>query len=211
MKRALALPEGQRIRSVDEAFAGLAGDDALDGRIASWYAGSRVFDVAARLSMFDETPDALRARQDALLDLGFALDAERRALKDRRDAAAGRGAAAAARVEEGGDRRGRAPGGPGRERLAARDASAACAATRRARPFTPTPHTTLAGVVEKHTGEDPFDLPLRVREAYAAKRFGRWARPGARPGAGGASHRLRHDGRELGQPDHRRRGPPASA
>ncbi len=39
--------------------------------------------------MFDETPRALKARRDPLLDLGFALDAERKALKDRRDAAAG--------------------------------------------------------------------------------------------------------------------------
>ena len=39
------------------------------------------------------------------------------------------------------------------------------------------PHTTLAGAVEKHTGQDPFDLPARVREAFAAKRFGRWADP----------------------------------
>ena len=39
------------------------------------------------------------------------------------------------------------------------------------------PQTTLAGAVEKHTGQDPFDLPARVREAFAAKRFGRWADP----------------------------------
>ena len=39
------------------------------------------------------------------------------------------------------------------------------------------PQTTLAGAVEKHTGQDPFDLPTRVREAFAAKRFGRWVEP----------------------------------
>ena len=43
---------------------------------------------------------------------------------------------------------------------------------------TMTPHTTLAGAIEKHTGQDPFDLPVRVREAFAARRFGRWADPG---------------------------------
>ena len=35
-----------------------------------------------------------------------------------------------------------------------------------------------AGVVEKHTGEDPFDVPVKVREAYAAGRFGRWRAAG---------------------------------
>jgi hypothetical protein len=39
------------------------------------------------------------------------------------------------------------------------------------------PQTTLAGAVAKHTGEDPFDLPARVRDAFAVKRFGRWADP----------------------------------
>lgn len=35
-----------------------------------------------------------------------------------------------------------------------------------------TPFTTLEGVVAKHTGEDPFDAPLALREAVAAKRYG---------------------------------------
>jgi hypothetical protein len=41
------------------------------------------------------------------------------------------------------------------------------------------PQTTLAGAVDKHTGIEPFDLPASVREAYAQKRFGRWADPGS--------------------------------
>ena len=36
------------------------------------------------------------------------------------------------------------------------------------------PQTTLAGAVEKHTGEEPFDVPAKLREAFAARRFGRW-------------------------------------
>jgi hypothetical protein len=40
---------------------------------------------------------------------------------------------------------------------------------------TMSPHTTLAGAVDKHTGVEPFDLPASVREAYQQKRFGRWA------------------------------------
>jgi hypothetical protein len=39
------------------------------------------------------------------------------------------------------------------------------------------PQTTLAGALAKHTGEDPFDLPARVREAAAAGRVGRWNEP----------------------------------
>jgi len=175
MKRALALPADQRIAAVDAAFGG-ADDAALDARIAQLYGASRVFDLAARKAMFDEDPEALRARQDPLLDLGFALDAERKALKERRDAAAGatlrlRPAWRKAVIAEAGH-----PVAP--------DANSSLRVTfGRVRGYSPreavtmAPHTTLAGAVEKHTGQDPFDLPARVREAFAAKRFGRWADP----------------------------------
>ena len=176
VKRALALPAGQRIRAVDEAFGGAADDASLDARIAGLYAASRVFDLAARKAMFDEAPEALRARKDPLLDLGFTLDAERKALKERRDAAAGavlrlRPAWRKAVIAEAG-------------RPVAPDANGTLRVTfGRVRGYSPreavtmTPRTTLAGAVEKHTGEEPFDLPARVLEAFAARRFGRWADP----------------------------------
>jgi hypothetical protein len=178
VRRALALPAGQRIRAVDEAFGAAVEDAALDARIASLYGSSRVFDLAARKAMFDEAPDALRARRDPLLDLGFALDAERKALKERRDAAAGavlrlRPAWRKAVVAEAG-------------RPVAPDANGTLRVTfGRVRGYAPreavtmTPRTTLAGAVAKHTGEEPFDLPARVREAFAAGRVGRWADPGS--------------------------------
>jgi hypothetical protein len=175
-KRALALPADQRIAAVDGAFAGAADDAVLDRRIAELYGASRVFDLAARKAMFDETPASLSARRDPLLDLGFALDAERKALKDRRDAAGGatlrlRPLWRKAVIAEAG-------------RPVAPDANSSLRVSfGRVRGYSPreavtmAPHTTLAGAVEKHTGQDPFDLPARVREAFAAKRFGRWADP----------------------------------
>jgi hypothetical protein len=176
VKRALALPAGQRIAAVDAAFGGAPDDAALDAAIGRLYASSRVFDLAARKAMFDETPEALRARRDALLELGFALDAERKALKDRRDAASGatlrlRPAWRKAVIAEAG-------------RPVAPDANGSLRVTfGRVRGYSPreavtmAPHTTLAGAMEKHTGEEPFDLPARVREAFVAGRFGRWADP----------------------------------
>lgn len=176
VKRALALPPHQRIGAVDAAFAGAVDDAALDATIGRFFEASRVFDLAARKAMFDETPDVLRGRKDPLVDLGVALDAERKALKDRRDAAAGatlrlRPAWREAVIAEAGH-----PVAP--------DANSSLRVTfGRVRGYSPreavtmAPHTTLAGAVEKHTGLDPFDLPAPVREAFAAKRFGRWADP----------------------------------
>ena len=167
---------GQRIAAVDALFPAGADDTALDAAIASLYAASRVFDLAARQAMFDETPEALRARQDPLLALGFAIDAERQALKRRSDAADGatlllRPAWRRAVIAEAG-------------RPVAPDANGSLRVSfGRVRGYSPreavtmSPHTTLAGAVAKHTGVEPFDLPASVREAYAQKRFGRWADP----------------------------------
>jgi hypothetical protein len=176
VRRALALPAGQRIAAVDRAFAGAGDDPALDARIARLCESSRVFDLAARKAMFDETPDALAARRDALLDLGLALDAERKALKERRDAAAG----ATLRLRPAWRKAVGAEAG----RPVAPDANGSLRVTfGRVRGYSPreavtmAPHTTLAGAVEKHTGQAPFDLPAPVREAFAAGRRGRWADP----------------------------------
>jgi hypothetical protein len=176
VKRALALPAGQRIAAVDEAFARAPDDAALDAAIARLLASSRVFDLATRRAMFDETPEALKARGDPLVDLGFALDVEKQAQKARRDAASGatlllRPAWRRAVVAEAG-------------RPLAPDANGSLRVTFcRVRGYSPqeavvmAPHTTLKGAVDKHTGEDPFDLPARVRDAFAAERFGRWSDP----------------------------------
>lgn len=172
LKRALALPQGQRIDAIDKAFGGLD-DAAVSLHLNQLYAQSTVFDLAARKAMFDESPDALRARKDPLLVLGFALDAERLALKARRDAAAG----ATLRLRP--EWRRAVIGEAGRP--VAPDANSSLRVTfGRVQGYSPrealtaSPQTTLAGVIEKHTGQDPFDAPAKVREAIAAGKVGRW-------------------------------------
>jgi len=39
------------------------------------------------------------------------------------------------------------------------------------------PFTTLTGVIEKHTGKEPFDAPEALRAVYKAGDFGRWQDP----------------------------------
>ena len=170
--RALALPPGQRLKPVDDLFGGLQGD-ALARKVGDVYAESRIFDPAVRKAMFDEPPDALRARRDPLIDLGFALDADRRELKARRDVAAG----ATLRLRPTWRKAVIAHAG----KPVAPDANSTLRVTfGRVKGYVPreavsmSPKTSLAGVVDKHTGQEPFDAPARLREAYAAKKFGRW-------------------------------------
>ena len=59
VKRALALPPGSRIASVDQYFQNASGAE-LERRIETIYAGTRVLDMSQRNTMFEESPTQLR-------------------------------------------------------------------------------------------------------------------------------------------------------
>jgi hypothetical protein len=176
VRRVLALPADQRLKPVDAVFGGLEAT-ATQKRIDELYSQSGVFDLATRRAMFDETPEALHARHDPLIELGFALDAERLAVKARRDLAAG----ATLRLRPTWRRAVIAQAG----RPVAPDANGTLRVTfGRVEGYSPrealtaAPQTTLSGVMQKHTGQDPFDVPAKIRDAYAAGRVGRWRAAG---------------------------------
>jgi hypothetical protein len=178
VRRALALPAGQRIAAVDAAFGGLdAGGVAR--RIRELSAGSRLVDAAARVEATREPPAALAARaarEDPLLALGLALDAERRALEARRDRRRGaelrlRPAWRRAVVAEAG----RPVAHDANRSLRVTFGRVAGYAPREAVTFAP--QTTLAGVVAKHTGEPPFDAPRWLLEAAREGSRSRFADP----------------------------------
>jgi len=161
VKRALALPADQRSATIDAAFKG-----DLEKTIATLYASSKVFDLETRKAMFGETIEQLKARKDPLIDLGLALDVERRALRDRRDAFSGRVLKLrplwrrAVIAAEG--------------KPVAPDANSTLRVSfGRVKGYSPqegvqmTPHTTLAGVMAKDTGEEPFAVPQKIRDVYA--------------------------------------------
>ena len=170
VKRALALPKDQRSPAVDGLFGSLKDDAALFKKVAELVATSKVFELDQRKKMFDETPDQLKARKDPLVDFGVAVDAERRALRDRRDAFSGR----ALKLRPLWRRAVIAEAG----RAVAPDANSTLRVSfGRVKGYSPkegvlmTPHTTLAGLMAKHTGVDPFDVPQRVRDAYAGGKY----------------------------------------
>ncbi len=162
VRRALALPAGQRIAVVDKFF----GQGSPAAQIEALYSATKVTDRDERLKMLAETPEQLAARKDALIDLAFALDSELRGLKlrdDRRDGAI-------ARLRPEWRRAVLAHAG----KPVAPDANSTLRVSfAHVKGYAPrdgvfyTPQTTLKGVVEKHTGEEPFNVPQALREAAA--------------------------------------------
>ena len=131
------------------------------------YAQSKVFDPAERAKMLTESPDQLRARHDALLDLGFRLEPAIRDLEERKD----RWDGMISRLRPEWRRAVMAHAG----KPVAFDANSTLRVSfAHVQGYTPRdgvvyePFTTLAGVLEKDTGEEPFNAPKELL-ALAAK------------------------------------------
>jgi hypothetical protein len=167
--RALRLGAGERIRSVDLAF----GQGEVKAKLAGMYDGTMVTSLAERLKMFEETPEQLKARRDPMIDFAIALQAELDGFNEEAKANDG----AVAKLRPAWRKAVIAHAG----KPVAPDANSTLRVSfAKVKGYAPrdgvvyTPQTTLAGMMEKHTGEDPFDVPKKVRDAYEAGKVGRW-------------------------------------
>ena len=176
---AAKLPKNQRIPAIDEALEATGEREpaaAVDKLLDRLYGGTRLADGKERLAMFDESREQLEKRDDAMLVLAKAL---RRTLdeKERRDNEVA-GAMMRLRPEYVALlqklRKGRVyPDANGTLRVSfgkvqgysPRDSVQYAA------------QTTLRGVVEKETGQDPFDSPSVLLSASTGKKLGPYVDP----------------------------------
>ena len=156
LKHAATLASGERIAAID----------ALKPEVKALYAGTKVTDTAERLKMFEENTAQLKARKDPMLDLAFALEPELRAWQTA--ALTYEGAVARLRPEWR-----RAVIAHAGKPVAADANSTLRVSFAHVRGYVPrdgvqyTPQTTLAGMVEKHTGAEPFAVPQFILDAAA--------------------------------------------
>ena len=169
VKQALNLRGAQRIAIIESMFRG--GD--VEQRVEALYRAGKVTKLDERMRMFEETSDQLRERHDPLLDLALSLDPE---LKDWNEATRRRDGAIA-RIRPLWRRAVIAHAGS----PVAPDANSTLRVSfAHVRGYSPrdgvlyTPQTTLSGMLEKYTGEEPFDLPEAVLQAAQADKTGRW-------------------------------------
>jgi hypothetical protein len=176
---ATKLPKGQRIPAIDEALAPTGEREpaaAVDKLLDRLFGGTRLADGKERLAMFDESREQLEKRNDEMLRLAKAL---RRTLdeKEKRDNEVA-GAMMRLRPEYVALlqklRKGRVyPDANGTLRVSfgkvqgysPRDSVQYAA------------QTTLRGVVEKETGQDPFDSPSLLLSASTGRKLGPYVDP----------------------------------
>ncbi|HEX6898640.1 MAG TPA: S46 family peptidase [Thermoanaerobaculia bacterium] len=176
LARFAALPAAQRVPAVEAFLAGARDREAIRPKADALLAGTKVTDLAERKKMFAESAEQLRARKDPLLDLAFSLDTELRALKEKEDRFKG----AISRLRPQWQRAVIAhAGGP-----VAPDANGTLRVTlARVQGYSPRdavymrPRTKVSGVVEKHTGQEPFDAPDALLAAAPRAAQSRWADP----------------------------------
>ncbi len=176
VRRAQALSPEERIAAVDKHFGPTYSEKDVAAKIDALYAGTKVLTLAERLAMFGESEAQLSARKDPLLAFGLDLAAEVTALEEAKDRREG----AAQRLRPAWRRAVLAHAG----KPVAPDANSTLRVTfAKVQGYSPrdgvfhTPQTTLSGMLAKHTGEAPFDVPEKVSATAEAKRFGPWVDP----------------------------------
>lgn len=164
LTRFAALPAESRVPAVDAFLGGARAPEAIRAKVDDVLARTKVTDLAERKAMFEETEAQLRARRDPLLDLAFSLDRELKELKEQDDRMKG----AISRLRPRWQRAVIAHAG----RPVAPDANGTLRVTlAHVKGYSPKdgvfmePHTTVAGIVEKNTGEEPFDAPEKLLTA----------------------------------------------
>lgn len=163
-RRVLALPDGQRLPVIDALLSGVRAPEAVAAKVDSLYARTKVSDLLSRLTMFGETTVQLKDRHDPLLDLAFELDGALRELKDREEQRRGamlrlRPLWRAAVLAQAGN-----PVAPDANSTL-RVSFAHVAGYKPRDGVLYEPFTTLAGVLEKNTGVEPFAVPAPILEA----------------------------------------------
>ncbi|MBS7456537.1 S46 family peptidase [Coralloluteibacterium stylophorae] len=177
LERYQALPEAQRLPEFDAAFGRTP--EALDAALDTLYADTALGEEDARLSRFAAAREGRALAADPLVTLAAALMPALLRIEDARKA------------REGEDLRLRpaymqalVAWREGQGMAVYPDANRTLRVSYgRVEPLQPrdavrhAPVTTVAGIVEKHTGEVPFDAPAPLLEAIAQRRFGEHVDP----------------------------------
>ncbi|MBI5849711.1 MAG: S46 family peptidase [Planctomycetes bacterium] len=173
-----------------EDLANLAGDDAVDGAqalrgdgeasgaaILARVLGATTFrDAQARVALLRGGKGAVDASTDPMVVLARGLARERRAQAERARTFAGKRLDVGRRwIEAQEEWRGAAFYPDANSTLRVSIASVKGYAPRDGVYYTP--HTTVAGILRKHSGKEPFDAPPALRDAAAKRTASRFADP----------------------------------
>lgn len=173
------LPEGQKIETVEKIVLGKQGEErkeAIKGFVKYLYENTKVGDVGERLKMFDMTVEELKKRNDVIINFAEELGKEDSVIQERYKSFVGgvyklRPLFIRGMYEW---KKGKLyPDANGTLRFTWGEIKGYSPRDAVRYDFI----TTLKGVIEKDTGEEPFDVPEVLKELCASRDFGRYAEP----------------------------------
>ena len=174
IRRALALPEGQRIEAIDQAVGEDRSPEAIEAFARRVYEGSQLGDQEQRLATFGQSLEELRESEDTMIQLALALAPVLREREETDERATQELAALRPRLML-------AVAQSTETRLYPDATSTPRLSFGNVRGYSPhdgvlyTPFTTVGGLVMKNTGEAPFDAPAELLEAAQTSTESRWA------------------------------------
>ena len=210
VQRLCALPEAQRPAILAERDGLPCNEDRLDRKLRDLYKRSKLVRPEGRADAFGKSLEALSKSTDPMIRLALQMSAE----LDARDRRGKERAGARVRLER-----------PYLQALIAfqgttfypdangtpRISFAHVAGYAPRDGVWHTARTTFRGLLDKHTGKDPFDAPDALRLAFDRRDFGSYADASGQGRAHGLSIERGHHRRQLGQSRARRarahRGP----
>lgn len=190
------LPEGQRIEGLEYLFSG---SQSIDDFVEEAYAKTKLMDVEYARPLFNKSSKELEALGDPLVTMAAKRYDEteaqqKRTQKFNANIISLRKEYIDALYEWKGE--GLYPDANGTMRFT----YGHVAGYRPADAVWYKPFTTLKGVVEKHTGEFPFDSPDKLNELWEKKDFGQWADSRLGDVPVGFTHRCDITGGNSGSP-----------
>jgi len=173
LMQAANLLEMQRIPAIDEILKGESAEQAIDQFIQTAYAQSKLNDEKTVMDFFGKKPVEVEQMDDPFVQLARALYPtylKLRETRQRRDGALSKLSALLVDVKQQFQKTSFIP-----------DANSTLRLTfGRIKGYSPAdatyykPITTLTGVIEKTTGEDPYATPEKVIDLYKSKNFGHY-------------------------------------
>ncbi|TBV72021.1 S46 family peptidase [Pseudoxanthomonas winnipegensis] len=175
--RYVKLPQAQRLPALDAWLGGARDEAAIKAKVAALYAGSKLGDGQARLAYFKDDAKTLAAQDDSMLKLAAALLPQLKTLEDDADTRDGVLSKLRPRYMQAmiawKDSQ-KLPVYPdANSSLRVTYGNVQGVAPRDAVSYAPFTHAE--GIVEKATGEVPFNAPKAELDAIKAKDFGPYA------------------------------------
>jgi hypothetical protein len=174
LKKALLLPSEQKIRAIEKILEGIAQEDRIDileEFAQDLYQGTKLGRVEERLRMFGMSKDELEKQDDPFIDFAKQFEEEREELREKKKEFSGTLTRLEPKLIQAYSewKKGRMyPDANGTIRFNYGQVKGYV--PQDAVSFSHI--TTLSGVLEKNTGEEPFDAPEELERACFEKDFG---------------------------------------